>query len=216
MKTTSVIRFAALAAVLLASTNVDAYCSASSKRMDWSAVAGMVDCEKILCVINLVTSGEFTMTGVMKCITGFGRFEENRIATFAMFQSELHSVTFDIKNDNNVGGKGKIMNSALSSGQWVRDDQKVYTVNNIVFNQIKSAEFKAVSTDEENSEGVKGSFEIHLDGSGIAEVSFELPYFGPNTIEISPINKRYVCKVTGWQASGSPEASIVCYKIGTN
>ncbi|CAD0197433.1 unnamed protein product [Chrysodeixis includens] len=215
MKTSSLIQFAALAVALFATVNASGCASAYSQRgMDWGSIVGMLNCEKILCIMNVVSSGDITMMAIMKCMAG-ARRTAVPMAFYSLDMSDTYA-TFTIKNADNLDEAGKIMNSALNSGQWVHDDKDVHTVNNIEFDQLTPVVFSASSSDESNKKGTKGSFEIYEAGKGVAEVSFNIPFSGHNKLSIKPLNKHYVCKATGWQEVGSPEVSIICYKIASS
>ncbi|CAH2062177.1 unnamed protein product, partial [Iphiclides podalirius] len=207
MKTTSIIRFAALSVVLLASVKVSCQQPSKSQLQEVSAKLGPDVTNKIiLCLMNLVMSQDITVKSVLKCVASSGvRPIPYGAGNFA---------NFIVKNGKSIKEDGVIQNAALSWGKWQQDGQDVTTVNNIEFNNVQEANFRASGRDNSPS-GAEGQFEIHVGGKNVAVVEFDIPFWGENHFKIRHVDDQFLCNQSGFTSDGSPTINIKCHKLAS-
>lgn len=207
MKTTSLIQFTVLAAVVLASANVSASdaCYGQPLRGGGSSRGSAI--EIILCLINLVTTGNVTPSEVLKCMA--------RNQMHMMPPGEQNFAHFSVRNGESVSETGTIMNAELTWGKWQVHGTDVDTVNNMEFDSSKPATFTAIGRSFAAS-GTEGFFEIHESGKNIAVVQFDVPFVGANKLHIKQVDKSYLCDDKGFSGSGSPTIEITCHKIASS
>ncbi|XP_026737517.1 uncharacterized protein LOC113500821 [Trichoplusia ni] len=202
MKTTSVIRFAALAAVLLASANVDAWKIDDFDLKERPSPKNALNI--VMCLVNLVLTGNISMTSILSCITS-----RSRAITYAKGDWNYY-VDLVVQNGEFLSEKGTIAGSHMKYGKWQKDGADVPNVDNIEFNK-QPAKFRAVGQ-EGNINGVAGYFEIHEEGAPIAKVLFESPLDGDARVIIRQLNTDYLC-TDSWYYNPYFTIDVSCYSL---
>ncbi|XP_026737097.1 uncharacterized protein LOC113500477 [Trichoplusia ni] len=202
MKTTSVIRFAALAAVLLASANVDAWKTNSVELKERPSAKNALNI--VMCLVNLVLTGNISVISILSCVKPIGL----PIVPYGL-NNYIH---FLIENDESISETGYVMNAELTWGKWQQDGDDIATVNRLEFNNKQRAEFSAVGR-EYSPSGTQGFFEIFEKDKPIAKVTFDVPFVGNNRFKIKQLDEGYLCEHQGFSAGGSLTIEIVCNKI---
>ncbi|CAD0197430.1 unnamed protein product [Chrysodeixis includens] len=205
MKTTYVVRLAALAAVLLASGKVDAGNAHYVERFERFSPEQSIGI--IMCLANLVFTNNISVLSIMACVSGLSEPQP-----FAW--GEGNYINFKIVNGESVSESGMIMNAELTWGKWQKDGKDIDTVNRTEFDSKgKRAEFSAVGRTGVPS-GAEGFFEIFEDDKVIAKVIFDVPFMGDNKLKIKQLDKGFLCDDSGFDAGGSLTIEIVCHKLG--
>ncbi|CAD0197432.1 unnamed protein product [Chrysodeixis includens] len=203
MKSTSAIRFAVVAAVLLASANVDASKTdrlGPFKRPSASAAIGM-----IMCLAKIAIIGDFSLGSVLSCLTGLSK----PVAFLAA--EETYRVEITVTNGEFLSENGLIMNSHLKFGTWEKDNAAVESVDNIAFNK-DYARFSAVDLTN-NINGVAGYFEIHENGKAVAKVLFDAPRDAEeDRIIVRSLDKDYLCS-DNWHYDPHLIINVICYSV---
>ncbi|CAH2062170.1 unnamed protein product, partial [Iphiclides podalirius] len=125
---------------------------------------------------------------------------------------EDNYANFILKNGNSVSEVGTVKNAKLTWGKWQHDGDDLATVNNVRFNTVTAATFRA-SGRENSPSGAEGSFEIYEGARKVAVVVFDIPFWGTNQVEIRELDDEFVCKQRGFTPTGSPTIIIKCHKI---
>lgn len=210
METVPIIRFAALAAALLASANFVAGDASRYHRLKWDPQATLGNNDVILCVLDVVASGEISVNAIMKCIKTF------QILSDPIPDDSNKFVNFKIKNSENIPETGMVNNADLIWGKWQLNGKDVETVDKLEFDSSKTAEFSATG-DEFRPSVSEGFFNIHLNEKIIADVYFKVPFTGTNILVVSQRVKEYICNESGYSPAGSLTIEIVCHKLsGSN
>ncbi|CAD0197431.1 unnamed protein product [Chrysodeixis includens] len=205
MKTTYVVRLAALAAVLLASGKVDAGNAHYVERFERFSPEQSIGI--IMCLANLVFTNNISVLSIMTCVSGLSQPQPFSLG-------EGNYINFKIENGESVSETGMIMNAELTWGKWQQDGNDIDTVNRIEFDsKDKRAEFSAVGR-ENSPSGAEGFFEIFENDTPIAKVIFDVPFMGDNQLKIKQLDKGFLCDDSGFDSDGSLTIEIVCHKLG--